>query len=179
MPSVNCFRRCPVGDITVRKIARRAGVGMGMVKYHFQTKDKQEVIGAQIVNLTAELVPGEDMGAPLEWPRQFSHQTTGFALQSCEIFGILQQQVQKRGEKSRPQRPDVVKWKCTTQTTRWTMRTYTHLAMEERACLLEAADTVRRSIGISSATEPRRPPGRAQKTAQRNRHHPGRSLMRD
>lgn len=56
---------CPVGDITVRKIARRAGVGIGMVKYHFQTKDKQEIISTQIANLTAELVPGEGMGARL------------------------------------------------------------------------------------------------------------------
>ncbi|MEA4848741.1 MAG: TetR/AcrR family transcriptional regulator [Clostridiaceae bacterium] len=81
---------CPVGDITVRKIAQRAGVGIGTVSYHFHSKDRlvYEVIAAQMTNLAGDLSPREDAGAPLERLRRFFYQTAELALQYSDIFRV-------------------------------------------------------------------------------------------
>ncbi|MPN21589.1 hypothetical protein SDC9_168969 [bioreactor metagenome] len=79
---------CPVGELTVRKIAARAGVGIGSVGYHFQSKDRlvYEVLTAQMTRLTRQLEPGERAAAPLERLRIFFRQTAELALEYSEIF---------------------------------------------------------------------------------------------
>lgn len=79
---------CPIEDITVRKIAQRAEVGIGTVSYHFHSKDKlvYEVIAAQMVDLAGGLHPSEGAGTPLERLRRFFNQTADIALQYSEIF---------------------------------------------------------------------------------------------
>ncbi|HWQ78439.1 MAG TPA: TetR/AcrR family transcriptional regulator [Anaerovoracaceae bacterium] len=79
---------CPVGDVTVRKIAQKAGVGIGTVSYHFHSKDKlvYEVIAGQMTELAGGLSPGRGEGTPFERLRQFFHQTAELALQYTEIF---------------------------------------------------------------------------------------------
>jgi AcrR family transcriptional regulator len=96
---------CPVGDITVRKIAQKAGVGIGTVSYHFHSKDKlvYEVIAGQMTELAGGLAPDASKGTPfqgtretpspdggkgtpLERLRHFFRQTAELALQYSEIF---------------------------------------------------------------------------------------------
>ncbi len=81
---------CPVEDITVRKIAQRAGVGIGTVSYHFHSKDKlvYEAVAALMVGLTASLAPGEGEGSALERLRRFFHETAELALRYSAIFRI-------------------------------------------------------------------------------------------
>ncbi|MCB8818044.1 TetR/AcrR family transcriptional regulator [Desulfosporosinus shakirovi] len=79
---------CPVGDITVRKIAQRAGVGIGTVSYHFHSKDRlvYEVIAAQMSDLAGGLSPNAGEGTPLERLRRFFSRTVELALKYSEIF---------------------------------------------------------------------------------------------
>lgn len=79
---------CPVGDITVRKIAQRAGVGIGTVSYHFHSKDKlvYEVIGGQMAELAGALSPSGGEGTAFVRLRRFFHQTAELALQYSDIF---------------------------------------------------------------------------------------------
>ena len=81
---------CPVGDITVRKIAQLAGVGIGTVSYHYHSKDKlvYEVIAEQMANLAEKLTPSENTGTPSERLKSFFYQTTELALQYQEIFRV-------------------------------------------------------------------------------------------
>jgi AcrR family transcriptional regulator len=78
---------CPVGDITVRKIAARAGVGIGTVSYHFHNKDRlvYEVVAAQMAELAGGLSLGGE-GGPIERLRRFFGQTAELAMQYDEIF---------------------------------------------------------------------------------------------
>ncbi len=80
----------PVGDITVRIIAQRAGVGIGTVSYHFHSKDKliYEVIAGQMANLAERLSPREGVGTPFERLKHFFYQTAELALQYREIFRV-------------------------------------------------------------------------------------------
>jgi AcrR family transcriptional regulator len=79
---------CPIEDITVRKIAQRAGVGIGTVSYHFHSKDKlvYEVIAKQMADLAGGLSSGEGAGTSLERLRRFFYQTADMALQHSELF---------------------------------------------------------------------------------------------
>jgi len=79
---------CPIDDITVRKIAQRAGVGIGTVSYHFHSKDRlvYEVIGAQMADLAGGLHPSEGAGTALERLKRFFLQTADIALQYSEII---------------------------------------------------------------------------------------------
>jgi Transcriptional regulator len=79
---------CSVEDITVRKIANHAGVGIGTVSYHFHSKDKlvYEVVAAQMADLAGGLSPDAASGTPLERLRQFFSQTIELALKYSEIF---------------------------------------------------------------------------------------------
>lgn len=79
---------CSVEDITVRKIANQAGVGIGTVSYHFHSKDKlvYEVIAAQMADMAGALAPNTDEGTPLERLRCFFSQTIELALEYSEIF---------------------------------------------------------------------------------------------
>ncbi|QHQ63392.1 TetR family transcriptional regulator [Anaerocolumna sedimenticola] len=81
---------CPVEDITVRKIAQQAGVGIGTVSYHFHSKDKlvYEVIAGQMANLAEGLSPSEGSGTPFERLKGFFYQTAELALQYSEIFRV-------------------------------------------------------------------------------------------
>lgn len=78
----------PVGDITVRKIAERASVGIGTVSYHFHSKDKlvYEVVAAQMADLAGGLSLSKGEGTPLERLRCFFGQTAELALNYNEIF---------------------------------------------------------------------------------------------
>ena len=79
---------CPVEDITVRKIAQRAGVGIGTVSYHFHSKDKlvYEVIAGQMADLAGVLSTGEGAGTPMKRLRRFFCQTADIALRHSELF---------------------------------------------------------------------------------------------
>ncbi|MDF3002579.1 MAG: TetR-family transcriptional regulator [Bacillota bacterium] len=79
---------CSVEDITVRKIANQAGVGIGTVSYHFHSKDKlvYEVIAAQMADIAGVLAPNADEGTPLERLRWFFSKTIEMALEYSEIF---------------------------------------------------------------------------------------------
>ena len=81
---------CPVGEITVRKIAKLAGVGIGTVSYHFHSKDKlvYEVVAGQMTELAGSLSPNEGAGTPIERLRRFFYQTAELALQYSEIFRV-------------------------------------------------------------------------------------------
>lgn len=81
---------CPVEDITVRKIAQLAGVGIGTVSYHFHSKDKlvYEVVAGQMTELAGGLSPSEGAGTPFERIKRFFYQTAELALQYSEIFRI-------------------------------------------------------------------------------------------
>ena len=79
---------CSAEDITVRKIAQRAEVGIGTVSYHFHSKDKliYEAVAAQMTGLTAALAPGE--GTVRDRLRAFLHQTAELTLPHSKIFQI-------------------------------------------------------------------------------------------
>lgn len=79
---------CPVEDITVRKIAQRAGVGIGTVSYHFHSKDKlvYEVIAGQMAALAGGLNSGEGAGTPRERLRRFFSKTADMALEHSKLF---------------------------------------------------------------------------------------------
>lgn len=79
---------CAVEDITVRKIANQAGVGIGTVSYHFHSKDKlvYEVIAGQMADMAGVLAPNAVEGTPLERLRWFFRQTIELALEYSEIF---------------------------------------------------------------------------------------------
>lgn len=79
---------CSVEDITVRKIANQAGVGIGTVSYHFHSRDKlvYEAIAAQMTDLAGDLSPNAGEGTPLERIRRFFSQTIELALKYSEIF---------------------------------------------------------------------------------------------
>jgi AcrR family transcriptional regulator len=81
---------CPVEDITVRKIAGRAGVGIGTVSYHFRSKDKliYEVVAEQMAELAGNLSPRDEVGTPFERLKHFFYQTAKLAFQYSEIFRI-------------------------------------------------------------------------------------------
>lgn len=80
----------PSEDITVRKIAQRAGVGIGTVSYHFHSKDRlvYDVVAVQMTEMAGGLSPGEGMGTPFERLKRFFYQTAELALQYSEIFRI-------------------------------------------------------------------------------------------
>lgn len=80
----------PAEDITVRLIARRAGVGIGTVSYHFHSKDRliYEAVGRQMVVLAGELAPKAGEGDALERLRQFFRGTSEIALRYSDIFRI-------------------------------------------------------------------------------------------
>jgi AcrR family transcriptional regulator len=79
---------CPIEDITVRRIAQRAGVGIGTVSYHFHSKDKlvYEVIAGQMAILAGGLSSGEGAGTALERLRRFFNQTADMALEHSKLF---------------------------------------------------------------------------------------------
>lgn len=79
---------CPVAEITVRKIAQRAGVGIGTVSYHFHSKGKlvYEVIAAQMADLARELTPGGSGETAFERLKCFIYHTSEQALDYNEIF---------------------------------------------------------------------------------------------
>ena len=81
---------CPAGNITVRKIAQRAGVGIGTVSYHFHSKDKlvYETVAAQMAKLAGGLSLSEGSGEPFDRLKRFFYQTAELALQYSEIFRI-------------------------------------------------------------------------------------------
>lgn len=81
---------CPVGDITVRKIAQRAGVGLGTVSYHFRSKDRlvYEVIAGQMTELAGGLSLSGGAGTPLERLKRFFYQTAELAMQYSDIFRV-------------------------------------------------------------------------------------------
>lgn len=81
---------CKAKDITVRKIAQRAGVGIGTVSYHFHSKDKlvYEAVGGMMTELARSLSPSEEAGPPFERLRRFFYQTAELALQYNESFRI-------------------------------------------------------------------------------------------
>jgi AcrR family transcriptional regulator len=79
---------CSVEDITVRKIANRAGVGIGTVSYHFHSRDKlvYEVIAAQMADMAGGLSPNTVEGTPIERLRRFFSQTIELAFKYSDIF---------------------------------------------------------------------------------------------
>lgn len=81
---------CSGEEITVRKIAQRAGVGIGTVSYHYHSKDKlvYEAVAAQMTGLTTTLAPGEGEGTPRERLLAFLRQTAELALPYSKLFQI-------------------------------------------------------------------------------------------
>ena len=81
---------CAAEDITVRRIAQRAGVGIGTVSYHFHSKDRlvYEAVAGQMTELAATLAPGTGDGSPAERIRQFLRSTAGLALRYSTVFQI-------------------------------------------------------------------------------------------
>lgn len=84
------YEGCSVEDITVRKIAKQAGVSIGTVSYHFHSRDKlvYEVIAAQMAEMAGALSPNAVEGTPPERLRRFFSQTVELALKYSEIFKV-------------------------------------------------------------------------------------------
>lgn len=81
---------CDPADITVRKIAAKANVGIGTVSYHFHSKDKlvYEAVAGQMASLAQTLLPDEAAGTALERLRRFFHETAEMALRYSAVFRI-------------------------------------------------------------------------------------------
>jgi AcrR family transcriptional regulator len=81
---------CPAEDITVRQIAKKAGVGIGTVSYHFHSKDKlvYEAVGMQMLGLADVLLPVDREGTARERLREFFLRTADLALRYSSIFTI-------------------------------------------------------------------------------------------
>jgi AcrR family transcriptional regulator len=81
---------CPTEEITVRKIAERAGVGIGTVSYHFHSKERlvYEAVAQQMNELTGVLAPNTGAGTVFERLRRFCFETAELALQYSAIFHI-------------------------------------------------------------------------------------------
>ncbi len=81
---------CPPENITVRKIAQRAQVGIGTVSYHFHSKDElvYEAVAGQMTQLAGELKPDVGGGSAFERMRQFFYHTGELALRYSTIFRI-------------------------------------------------------------------------------------------
>jgi AcrR family transcriptional regulator len=81
---------CPPEDITVRQIAKRAGVGIGTVSYHYHSKEKlvYEAVGSQMAGTAVVLKPGSGQGTPQERLRLFINQTAELALRYSAVFAI-------------------------------------------------------------------------------------------
>lgn len=81
---------CPAQDLTVRKIAQRAGVGIGTLSYHFHSKDKlvYEAVAAQMQDLTTVLTPAGGQSTALERLRMFFRGTAELALRDKDSVRI-------------------------------------------------------------------------------------------
>ncbi len=75
-------------SITVRKIAARAGVGIGTVSYHFHSKDRlvYEAVAGQMSNLAGVMALGEGSGTARQRLRQFFLETAELALRYSAVF---------------------------------------------------------------------------------------------
>lgn len=75
-------------SITVRKIAARAGVGIGTVSYHFRSKDRlvYEAVAGRMSGLAGALVVGEGSGSARHRLRQFFLETAELALRYHAVF---------------------------------------------------------------------------------------------
>jgi AcrR family transcriptional regulator len=79
-----------VEDITIRGIAQRAGVGVGLVNHYFQSKDHlievcvQTIIGGVIRSFRPEL-PSED---PLEVTKVVAKQVMDFLMDNQEVSRV-------------------------------------------------------------------------------------------
>jgi AcrR family transcriptional regulator len=75
-------------DITVRRIAARAGVGIGTVSYHFHSKEKlvYEAIGRQMAALAGPRSDGAAEPDPRRRLRRFLLESTELALLHAELF---------------------------------------------------------------------------------------------
>lgn len=81
---------CPPEDITVRKIAQRAGVGIGTVSYHFHSKERlvYEAVAGQMTALAGVLTPGGEGGSAFERLKRFFYKTADLAIQYSAIFRL-------------------------------------------------------------------------------------------
>lgn len=71
------------GKITVRLIAEKAGVGIGLINYHFRSKEKllNEAVGTTMAGMAEELKKlGSGAGSPVDKLKQMLKQLSDFAI---------------------------------------------------------------------------------------------------
>jgi len=80
------------GRITVRKLAERAGVGIGLINYHFQSKDKllNEAVNISMTKLADELWSMEKSKEmePVAFIKYTLKKLSGFALKYSKLTRI-------------------------------------------------------------------------------------------
>ncbi len=74
--------------ITVRRIAARAGVGIGTVSYHFRSKDKlvYDAVASRMAGMAGVLAVGEGSGTARQRLRRFFLETAELALRYSTVF---------------------------------------------------------------------------------------------
>ncbi len=77
-------------DITVRQIAKRAGIGIGTINYHYQSKDKllSDAVGELMNTLANGLQQEQTVSDPRQKLRQFLMTIAEMSLQYYEISRI-------------------------------------------------------------------------------------------
>jgi len=80
------------GRITVRRIAEKAGVGIGLVNYHFKSKDNllNESVNITMAEMADKLreVRSDEGAAPVERLKSMLKQLSGFAMKYYKLMQI-------------------------------------------------------------------------------------------
>lgn len=81
-----------VSRITVRRLAERAGVGIGLINYHFQSKDRllNEAVNVRMSQMAEEFrdVDKANEMEPVEFIRYMLKKLSGFALRYRKLIQI-------------------------------------------------------------------------------------------
>jgi AcrR family transcriptional regulator len=82
----------PAGEITVRQIAEKAGVGIGTINYHFQSKDRliYEAVSKMLTGMAEEFSQGIMPGGqtPRKSLKNFLIQSSDMLLQHYETYKL-------------------------------------------------------------------------------------------
>ncbi len=96
----------PAGEITVRQIAEKAGVGIGTINYHFQSKDRliYEAVSKMLTGIAEKLGQGimPDGQTPRERLENFLIQSSDMLLQNYETYKLQINYELSKGDLSTP-----------------------------------------------------------------------------